>query len=105
MASLGRQAGPLKTRHAVGLPDGPQALLPFAELLVIETSRDGVYLFRYTADGEFCGDSWHQSIEDAKDQAEYEYERALGQWYDVPTRAEDPIAYAHSVGLLSRPEV
>jgi hypothetical protein len=30
-------------------------------------------MYRYTADGRFCGDSWHQSFKDAIEQAKYEY--------------------------------
>ena len=30
-------------------------------------------LYRYTDTGEFCGDTWHESLGDAFAQAEYEY--------------------------------
>ena len=30
-------------------------------------------MYRYTADGQFCGDTWHQSFEAAIAQAKYEY--------------------------------
>jgi hypothetical protein len=30
-------------------------------------------MYRYTADGQFCGDTWHQSFEEAIAQEKYEY--------------------------------
>lgn len=30
-------------------------------------------MYRYTADGQFCGDTWHESFEQALAQAKYEY--------------------------------
>ncbi len=30
-------------------------------------------MFRYTSSGEFCGDTWHETLEDAIAQAGYEY--------------------------------
>ena len=103
LAAVGRQTGDLKTRHAVGMPGGPQVDLPFPQLLVIESATDGIFLYRYTAGGDACGDTWHQSIEDAREQASFEYQDSLGSWYDVPASVDDPVAYAHSVGLISRP--
>ena len=105
VAAVGPQSGPLKTRHAIGIPGGPQEDLPFAQLLVLERAADGIYLYRYTADGDDCGDTWHESVEDAQAQAEFEYEAALGKWYDVPPGVEDVVVYAETVGLISRPEV
>ena len=46
--------------------------------------QDGPMLFRYTATGEFAGDTWHASLDDAKDQAEFEYGQALGRWLQIP---------------------
>jgi hypothetical protein len=41
-------------------------------------------LYRYTADGTFAGDTWHQSLDDAKGQADFEYGKALGSWQQIP---------------------
>ena len=46
--------------------------------------KDGPMLFRYTSSGEFAGDTWHESLDQAKDQAEFEYESALGPWQEIP---------------------
>lgn len=51
-------------------------------------------LFRYTAHGKFGGDTWHDSLETAREQVDYEYGDALGKWVHVPQELEDAHAYA-----------
>jgi hypothetical protein len=41
-------------------------------------------LYRYTATGAFAGDTWHQSLNDATAQAQFEYGEALGAWRQIP---------------------
>ena len=53
-------------------------------MVVIEASEDGVYLYRYSANGDFGGDTWHESVEDAKHQAAFEYADLLSEWHEVP---------------------
>ena len=64
-----------------------------ALLLVIENKSDGVFLYRFDAKGQCVGDTWHMSIEDAKDQATYEYEGFAMNWQDVPDEVEDVAEY------------
>jgi hypothetical protein len=47
--------------------------MPIAEALLIEVEADGVFLFRLSADGQFAGDTWHESVEEAKEQAKFEF--------------------------------
>lgn len=51
------------------------APLPHPERVEIEPSADtgGCMMFRYTRKGEFCGDTWHESMDRAFDQARSEY--------------------------------
>jgi hypothetical protein len=70
--------------------------LPIAQILIIEEKDDGVYLYRFTADGHFGGDTWHTVIEDAKHQAQSEYGEAVGEWHPIPSQAEDSLLYARS---------
>src|SRR5882724_196945 len=76
-----------KTRHVIGLPseladNGDETQqLPSPDVLVIEQEGEGsVFLYRMTRTGEPGGDTWHQSIDDARHQAEYEYGEVLGEW-------------------------
>lgn len=68
------QVGGVREGQIVGLgalPDPDYVVIEFEEL------DSFCYLFRYTDDGRFCGDTWHETVEHAFDQAEYEY--ALGR--------------------------
>jgi hypothetical protein len=49
---------------------------PLPDRLEIEikgSESEPCMMFRYTSDGAFCGDTWHESLEGAFHQAEYEY--------------------------------
>lgn len=79
-----------RTRHSVGLPaelstdNQPGESLPWPRVLVIQEKPDGIFLDRYTEDGRSGGDTWHFTLEDAKDQAEDEYTGLVTAWKDVP---------------------
>jgi hypothetical protein len=89
----------VKVRHYIGMPpeltDGvdQRTLMGASAFIIIEEDPEGVFLFRYDSKGKCVGDTWHQTIEDAKDQAAYEYEDALGAWQTVPPELEDVVAY------------
>lgn len=87
------------TRQFLGLPaelagGTPPTPMSDPDVVVLAATSDGPMLFRYTARGEFAGDTWHESLEDAKAQAEAEYGSALGDWQDVPEGVSDAEAYA-----------
>jgi len=64
-----------------------------ARLLLLEQRREGFFIFRYDANGSFAGDTWHQNLEDAKHQAEFEYEGFLQPWQEVPEEVKDAVAF------------
>ena len=70
-----------------------EKMLPIADVLLLVVDDDpGAMLYRYTAHGEFGGDTWHASADDARAQALFEYGDALLlPWMEVP----DEIADAH----------
>ncbi|MDP9371677.1 MAG: hypothetical protein M3Q65_04315 [Chloroflexota bacterium] len=68
--------------------------LPRPQVLVIEEKPGGIFLFRYTVDGRFAGDTWHRDLAEAREQAAYEYEDALGAWRAVPEGVHDAHAFA-----------
>ena len=41
--------------------------------MILDQTEEGFLLVRYSAEGKFSGDTWHQSLDDAKDQAEFEF--------------------------------
>ena len=90
-----------KTQHVIGFPPGLAGnraevqKLPSPDVLVITQESEGsVFLYRLTRAGESGGDTWHQSIDDAKHQAEYEFGEALGKWRVVPDDVADAREFA-----------
>jgi hypothetical protein len=88
-----------KTKHYRGLP--PEATggidtrqeMGRALFLTIEQQPDGVFLYRFDAQGECVGDIWHANIDDAEQQASYEFGDLVQAWADVPPEAEDVVAF------------
>ena len=99
-ALVGKMEGPPRVKHSRGLPPeltegrDERAQLPWPRVLVIEEKPDGFFLFRLTADGSVAGDTWHLSLNDAKQQAAYEYGDGLGEWRQVPEEVADIVDFA-----------
>jgi hypothetical protein len=64
-----------------------------ASLLVVEERSDGVFLLRFTKTGECVGDTWHQTIDDAKAQAAFEFDGLLYPWEAVPPEVADAVKF------------
>jgi hypothetical protein len=64
-----------------------------ALFLAIEEKPDGVFLYRYDAQGECVGDTWHMSVDDAKEQANYEYGSEVLNWQSTPQDIQNIAEY------------
>jgi hypothetical protein len=73
-----------KTRHGIGtMVDGvPTMSKQFsnAARVEIEERNEGYFLMRFTEQAEFAGDTWHQTLEEAKGQAHFEYAIEEDDW-------------------------
>jgi hypothetical protein len=59
--------------------------LPLPDRVELEVDDDGcAMLYRYQNNGTFCGDTWHECIQDAHKQAFYEYEIQEHDWKLIP---------------------
>ena len=76
------------------VPRTSRELFRAARKISIGDADPGAMLFRYTAHGEFGGDTWHPSVDAAREHAIYDYSDALGNWVDVPDEVRDAHAYA-----------
>jgi hypothetical protein len=95
VALIGVIEGERQATHTANHPLDPSKMLPVADVILLVADADpGAMLFRYTAHGEFGGDTWHPSVEAAREQAGEEYGDALGQWMEVPEESADPHAFA-----------
>jgi hypothetical protein len=59
---------------------------------------DGVYLERLLGDGTVVGDTAHDTIEEAKEQAEWEYDGFLGKWRPVPDAVPEGLIPDYALG-------
>lgn len=82
-------------RQKVGLPpqltDGidTRSTLPWPRVITISDHGDGeFFLFRWTIDGEFCGDTGHRTLGDAQHQADFEYGELLDGWHVLAANNE-----------------
>ncbi|HEY7394406.1 MAG TPA: hypothetical protein VH559_06160, partial [Gemmatimonadaceae bacterium] len=73
----------------------PEKILPSPDVVLL-VSDDGTsaMVFRYTALGDFAGDTLHPSVDDAQQETEAEYLEALLPWEAVPDHVGDPHAFA-----------
>jgi hypothetical protein len=82
-----------RTRHYVGVRWWPNRLeLPHPTVVLIDEAPEGFYLIRLTKDGTFCGDTWHPTGDEARRQAEFEFDR-VGVWREIPGEVSDSTSY------------
>ena|SRR5690349_1518100 len=95
LALVGPLAEHRRLVHTAGFPLDASKLPPAPDVILLIADADpGAMLFRYTAYGEFGGDTWHPSVDDAREHAIYDYSDALGDWVDVPDDIEDAHTFA-----------
>lgn len=86
------------TKHYRGVPPAltkdidTQREMGRAYFLVVEQKPDGVFLYRFDKIGQCVGDTWHATVQDARDQAAYEFHDRV-HWQEIPQEAEDVVAY------------
>jgi len=68
-----------RTKHLVG---GVPAPRPHALAIARYDDAHGVYLFACDQAWKTVTDTWHQSIDDAKAQAEFEHAGTVNTWID-----------------------
>ena len=95
LALVGPLTGERRVTQTQGFPIDADKMLPTPDvILLIAGSDPGAMLFRYTVAGEFGGDTWHPTLENAREQVDYEYEDSVGEWVHVPPDVDDAHAYA-----------
>jgi len=84
------------TQHLVGRTDNGNLVadseLPAAHRVEIESGKagdEGFCLNRYDVQGRFAGDTWHLTLEEAMEQAEFEFEIPPDGWEVVAEDEED----------------
>jgi hypothetical protein len=77
-----------KTKHAVGeFVAGkvvPVKTLPVPAWVEISEENGSFYLLYFDTNGNFLTDTWHQTVDEAKRQAEFEFGISAEEWTSVP---------------------
>lgn len=94
LAMVGVMVDKDQTIHCWLDRDGTKHFMKFPHVILAVYDGTSVMLYRYRSNGEFCGDTWAATLEDAKHQAEFEYGSALGPWFRVPSEISDARRYA-----------
>jgi hypothetical protein len=74
-------------------------VLSSTPIYIIEEKQNSFYLNSYSLDGKWIGDTSHQTIEDAKHQADFEYKnygKPMIEWKEIPEDVENPIEFVLS---------
>ena len=86
--------------NVIGVPSrsggGPWRPLPDPlYVLVYPDEHENAFLVRFGRNGEFAGDTWHETLEAAKSRAQELFPN-LSQWLSVPDSIEDLLAFARA---------
>jgi hypothetical protein len=87
-----RPGPPGRTAHQVGLPtelDGTPVPMPDPTFIVIHPAEQGFLFERFADIATMAGDTWHETEQDARDQAAWEYGERLRQWIDLTDGTTD----------------
>jgi hypothetical protein len=98
-----RPGSPGRIAHRVGLPTelgGTPVPVPDPTFIVMyPAAEQGLFLERFTDAGAVAGGTWHETEQDARDQAAWEYGERLRRWIDL---AEGTTGLADLVAQLDR---
>jgi hypothetical protein len=84
---LGPQHHASRTKHTISDARGEREFPPFTELVIAaDPGETSCYLFHICADGQVA-DTWHQSVDEALHQAEWELGVQPEEW-TVPDQPE-----------------
>lgn len=68
--------------------------LPIAHWIVLQEEPEGVYVFRYSDEGDFGGDTWKSSLDFAHKAVALEYEIWDRGWLEAPGDSATAIGLA-----------
>lgn len=82
----------------------PERRMPPARALLIAPTPDGYAVIRWDDRGDFAGDTWHRSLDDAREQVAWEYLGRVDDWHEVPATVTDAHIEAwvlHDAGVVA----
>src|SRR5512146_638085 len=83
-----RNATATRTDH--GLVFTP---MPWPDFLFVENIDEEAMIYRFTKDGKDGGDTWHETLEHAREQIASEYPGVVGDWIEIPPEVTDCVEF------------
>lgn len=75
--------------------DAKDGSLPLPDVIVVHEDAKGmVFVEGATRHGEWSGDDWHSSVEEALRSSVERYGEAMGPWREIPEDVLDPLEFA-----------
>lgn len=74
---------PGRTKHTLSDGAGARPFPPFTSLAITQYSGDAGYYLMHICDNHLGTDTWHETLEDALYQAEWEFGVMPEEWADV----------------------
>src|SRR5580698_7335435 len=74
---------PGRTKHILSDSTGMRPFPPFTSLAITRYGKDPGYYLMHICDGGLGTDTFHETLEEALHQAEWEFEVRPGEWTDV----------------------
>jgi hypothetical protein len=74
---------PGRTQHSLSDSDGVRPFPPFTSLAITRYGEDPGYYLMHICDENLGTDTWHETLEDALHQAEWEFDVRPEEWIEV----------------------
>jgi len=78
-----RHSRPGHTEHSLCNDQGKKSFAPFSSLVIAQYPGDAGYFLLYLCENSQVADTWHQTLDDAFHQAEFEFNVKLEEWTNV----------------------
>jgi hypothetical protein len=78
-----RHLSPGRTKHTLSDSEGVRLFPQFTSLAITQADGDSGYYLMHLCDSGLGTDTWHESLEDALNQAEWEFGVLPDEWTDV----------------------
>jgi hypothetical protein len=79
----GHHLRPGRTRHTISDAKGTRDFPPFVRLDIAKSSEDVGYFLNRIAENGQVADTWHMTLDEAVEQAEFEFGVAESEWMDI----------------------
>ncbi len=71
--------------------------MPSPDFLLVECASGATMIYRYTKNEVFCGDTWHETLDHAREQIAAEYPEMTKEWIEAPIDTDEALTFGYSL--------